>query len=297
MFNFEANQLYRALARFCDYCLFYLALSAVTLFLPFFYGPFFYYALALAVPLLWVPIEAFLISRWATTPGKALFGLSVRGAIGFDLPYAAAIKWSCFLPGSSGTVRQQSISWKRKLSGFAASSLFIMAAIFGNVLAMWSVGLGQGVSSDGWVQYASSDSKFQVSFPSDPEHESKQLVIPKTGKVLDYQEISTEKRKVVYSVSHMELPSKWRLAANTTLLKGVLDAIVKYSDDNKLIQKEFTYHQNKRALNFKMKQGDEEVRGRLIIVGKRLYKVTIAYPQSRADEMQENPFIDTFVVN
>src|ERR1051326_6135030 len=100
MFYFEINLWFRALARFCDYCLFYLTLGAITLFLPFFYGPLFYYLLALAVPVLWAPLEALLISKWGTTPGKALLGLSVRDPFGFKLSFSASLRRAFFLPGS-----------------------------------------------------------------------------------------------------------------------------------------------------------------------------------------------------
>jgi uncharacterized RDD family membrane protein YckC len=297
MLSLEKKLWYRALARFCDYCLFFLGLGAVTLFLPYFYGPFFYYYLAAAVPFLWVPVEAFFLAKWATTPGKALFGMSVWKSLGVKLSYTAALKRAFFIPRRPGLVYSKAISWKRKLFAFAASSAFLLAAIYGNVLTLWSVGLEKGISPDGWVQYASSDVGFKISFPTDPEHESKELVIPNTGKVLNYKEITSEENgKVSYTLSHMELPRKWRLAGDTTLLKGVLDAMVQHTKEAELIEKQFTMHQGYRALDFKMKQGEKEVKGRIIIVGGTLYKLTIDYPPSLATEMLDNPFIQSFEI-
>jgi len=298
MFNFKIKSWFRALARFCDYSIFFLVLGAVTLFLPYFYGPFFYYYLALAIPVLWTPIEALLISKWGTTPGKAFFGLSIRHAKGANLSYLAALKWSLFLPGRTGVVRQKVISWKRKVCAFVTSSVFVMAAICGNVLALWSVGLEKGISPEGWVKYSSLDAGFKISFPTDPEAVSKELVIPDSGKILPYKEItSDENEKVHYSVSYLDLPRKWRLAANATLLKGVLDQMVKYTEGSELIEKEFKTYGNYRVLDFRMKQGKEEVKGRLIIVGGTLYKLAIAYPPSHAKNLQENSFLDSFEVS
>lgn len=297
MVNFEKNLWYRALARFCDYCLFFLGISTVTLFLPYFYGPFFYYYLAIAVPFLWVPVEAFFLSKWSTTPGKALFGMSVwRDSLGLKLSYSAALKRSLFIPRRPGKVYSKAISWKRKLLGFAASAAFVLAAIYGNVLTLWSVGLEKGISPDGWVHYSSTDVGFKVSFPNKPEHESKELVIPNTGKVLNYKEISSEESgEVSYKLNHMELPRKWRLAGDTTLLKGVLDAMVKHMKAE-LIEKQFIVHQGNRALDFRMKQGDSETRGRILIASGTLYKLTIDYPTSMSEEMQENPFLNSFEI-
>ncbi len=298
MFNFEINNWFRALARFCDYSIFFLFLGAVTLFLPYFYGPFFYYYLALAIPFLWAPVEALLISKWGTTPGKAFFGLSVGNEVGQNLSYPAALKRALFLPGRPGVVRQKAVSWKRKLCAFVTCSAFVMAAIYGNVLALWSVGLEKGISPEGWVQYSSDDAGFKVSFPTDPESASKELVIPDSGKVLPYQEItSIEDEKFHYAVAHLELPRKWRLAGNTTLLKGVLDQMVKHLEGAQLIEKEFKMYGSHRVLDFRMSQEKEEMKGRLIIVGGTLYKLTIVYPPSHAKELEGNPFLDSFEIS
>lgn len=288
MFNFS-----RFLARFCDYCLCFLAVGAITLFLPYFYGPFFYYGLALLVPLIWGPIEALFISKWGTTPGKALFGIWVRP----KLTFSQALKRAFFISPRPGKVEQKSTSMQRKLFAFAASAAFAMAAIFGNVLAFWSVGMPKGAPVSGWVQYASTDVGFKISFPSDPQHKDKQLVIPNTGKVLDYKEITSsesENEKVTYSLSHMELPRKWRLAADTTLLKGALDAIVSHTSGAELVNKEFVTHQGHRAIDFTIKKEKEEVKGRLIMAGGTLYHLIVTYPPSLGATLQDGQFINSF---
>jgi hypothetical protein len=295
MFNFEINNWFRALARFCDYSIFYLTIGAASLFIPYFYGPLFYYYLALIIPFLWVPVEAFLISKWGTTAGKAFFGLSVSSAAERNLSYKAALKWSLFLPRNKAVVRQQKVSWKRKLCAFVTSSAFVLAAVYGNVLAHWSVGLEKGISPEGLVEYSSNDTGFKVSFPTDPETVSKELVLPDTGKVLPYKEITTdENEKVRYSLTHLDLPRKWRLAANATLLKGVLDQLVKHIPGTEILEKEFKMYGEHRVLDFRMQQGKDEVKGRLIIVGGTLYKLTIVYPPSHSIHLEGNPFLDSF---
>lgn len=297
MLHFEINQWFRSLARFCDYCLFYLAAGAITLSLPYFYIPCFYYFLALATPLLWIPLEAFFISRWATTPGKAIFGLSVHGTERSKLSYSKALKWSSFLPGREGSVYQKETSFKRKLLAFVTSILFVLAAVYGNALALWSVGLAKGDVS-GWIQYSSEEAGFKVAFPKDPELESKEIAIPNSDKVLNYEEItSQESRKISYSVSHLKLPGAWTLAGKTTLLKGVLDLMVQHTEGAQLLDKQFTTHGNHRVLDYRMLQGKEEMHGRLIIVGRMLYKLTVTYPEAKAEDSQITPFLDSFEVS
>lgn len=299
MHFFEINLWFRGIARFCDYCLFFLMLSILAWFLPFFYEHFFYYCLACAVPFLWAPIEAFLISKWATTPGKALLGLSVRDALGFKLPYSLSLRRAFFLPGRPGTILQKRTSWKRKLFAIAMSAAFLLSAVYSNVITLWSVGLNQGISPHEWVQYTSDDARFKVSFPTNPEESYKELVIPNSGKVLNYEELtSVENDKVHYSVSHLELPRKWRIASNTTLLKGVLEVMIKYIEGVELLEKDFKKYAGHRVLDFRMKQGqNQEIKGRLIIVGPILYKLSIVYPSSQANKMQESPFLDSFEVS
>jgi hypothetical protein len=136
-----------------------------------------------------------------------------------------------------------------------------------------------------------------VSFPNEPQEESKQLEIPDAGKVLNYEEISTQHTKdVLYSVSYMELPSKWRWAGSNTLLKGALDLLVKYSPEQlEVLDREIILYQNHRALDFHLKQNDNEVKGRFILVDNTLYKLTVVYPASLHEEIQEgHPFLDSF---
>ncbi len=45
-------------------------------------------------PALWIPLEAFLLSRWSTTPGKWLLGMRVADADGQPLSFPAALKRS-----------------------------------------------------------------------------------------------------------------------------------------------------------------------------------------------------------
>jgi hypothetical protein len=268
----------------------------VTLSLPYFYPPHFYYLLALAIPFLWIPIEAFFISRLGTTPGKALFGLSVRDAEGEPLSYANALRWSAFWPKRRGSVYQRKTSIKRKWCAFITSSLFILSAVYGNALALWSMGFNKGDLS-GWVQYSSEEPGFKVAFPKDPELTSKELVIPNSGKVLNYQELtSQESRRVFYSVTHLKMPGKWTWASNTTLLKGALELIVKHEEGAQLLDKQFSNHGKYRVLDFRMMKGKEETQGRLIVVGRMLYKLTVVYPVAKGDDSQIRPFLESFEI-
>jgi uncharacterized RDD family membrane protein YckC len=288
----------RLAARLVDYLLFFLICGVASLFLPFLLETYFYYFFALAVPILWIPIEALCISLFKTTPGKALFGITIHDFLGAKLTYLKALRRAAFIPPRPGVIRQVSLSLKRRLSGLLIALACIGLSLFGNALTRWSVGLDQGMNADGWVQYYSQDAGFSVQFPTDPKEESKRLEIPSANKVLDYQELTSKQNKNIhYSVSYMDFPKKWKWAGNGTLLKGALDAIVKHLPNTALKSREFSYHQNQRSIDFLLKQGETEVKGRLIIVGTKLYKLTISYPASVSDKIEDSPFFSSFDLN
>lgn len=291
----NTSKLFRALARLVDYFTMFLVAGTVSMYLPWFIETYYYFIFALAVPLLWIPIEALLISLWGTTPGKALFGIKIFDAKGKKLPYWKSLKQAAFLSPRPGLVRQISLSFRRRVAAIAIILGCSIASMFGNTLASWTLGFENGISTKGWTQYAYDDAGFRVHFPHDPKEESKQLDIPKSDQVLNYQELkATQNKKVHYSVSYMDLPRKWKIAGASRLLKGALDLMVKHMPGTSVIEKKFTTHQNYRAMDFHLMQGEEEVRGRLIMVGMTLYKVTITYPPELAQELQDNPFLESF---
>ncbi len=104
------------------------------------------------------------------------------------------------------------------------------------------------------------------------------------------------RRCVIPSLTSTSL-RKWRLAADTTLLKGVLDQLIAHTEGAELIEKEFKMYQGHRVLDFCMKEGEEEAKGRLIIVGATLYRLMITYPPSQVHQLEDNPFLESFEVS
>lgn len=292
----------RLLARITDYSLFYIFIAFSLSFLPYFLGMSFYFGAILAVPLLWVPIEAYLLSRYGTTPGKTLFGMKVNKdkEKGGNLSFKEALKRAAFMVPRPGVLSKVKMGTKRKLAALVLSACCVLMALFGKPLTYYSIGLDKKISNNGWMQYYSMTRGFTVNFPDDPKEQSKQLEIPESDKILNYQEISTQPTKdVLYSVSYMELPSKWRWAGANTLLKGALDLLVKYSpEQSEVVDRNIILYQNHRALDFHLKQGDNEVSGRFILVDNTLYKLTVVYPSSLSKDVEDgNPFLDSFDLN
>lgn len=287
----------RLLARGVDYCLFYLLFSLASMFFPFYIDDLYYLGFAFLMPILWIPLEALLISKYKTTPGKKIFGIRIETHLSGRLPFLISLKRSLFLGARPGIIRQKKILIKRFLLGFAVFSVLLGGAFFEKEIAVVTTGFEKYKTVDGWIEYTSSEGGFKVILPGDPACESKVLPVPSQNKKLNYNELkSYQTKKVYYSVSYIELPRKWKMAGAKRLLQGALDLIIDYTPESKLISKSMTKHQNLHALDFKFSQGEEEVQGRLILVGTTLYRLTAVYPPSLEHQLQHQEFVGSFAL-
>lgn len=157
----------------------------------------------------------------------------------------------------------------------------------------------KGESLSLWTPYSSTDSRFKVQFPEEPSEQAKTLDIPAANQSIDFQQISAEakEKEIVYTLSYIEFPRKWRLLGNNTLLNKALDLLVEYEmKGQQLLNKEITKHQSLPAIDYVMKQGEKEVQGRLIVVGTTLFRLTVTYPPALKDKIQHERFVESFQV-
>lgn len=287
----------RICARGIDYCLFYLFCSLASLFCPFYIEDLAYFGFALALPVLFAPLEAFFISKWKKTPGKAFFGIRVETHLGGKLSFGVALKRALYLGTRPGIIKQKEVKKGRLVACLGIFTLLFAGAVFEKEIAMVTTGFEKYKTVDGWIEYNSQEGGFRVILPQDPEIESKILPVPSQNKTLKYNELkSYQTKKVYYSVSYIELPRKWKMAGASRLLQGALDLIIDHLPGSKLLDKSLTKHKNLRALDFHLAQGEEEVQGRLILVGTTLFRLTVVYPPSLAHQLQHQEFLDSFEV-
>ncbi len=62
----------------------------------------------------------------------------------------------------------------------------------------------------------------------------------------------------------------------------------------KILEKEIIHHNGNTALSYHLKQDGKEVKGRFIIVGNTLYRMTVTYPSSVAEKIDPKSFLDSF---
>jgi hypothetical protein len=286
------------IARGIDYCIFYLLISLTSMVFPFYIEDFYYIGFAALIPVLWAPIEALLISKTKTTLGKLLLGIRVETHMGGKLPFWIALKRSACFGIRPGILRQKKIKMVRSLIGICTLCALLGGSYFENEIAAKTTGFEKYRAVEGWKEYTASDGRFSVIFPQAPEHESGILPVPSQNKTLSYDEFkSYQNKKVYYSVSYMELPRKWKLAGANRILKGAMDLMVEHMPSTELLGSQMTKHKNLRALDFHLSQGDEEVKGRLILVGTTLFRLTAVYPPSLAGQLQDKEFVDSFTVH
>ncbi|MBX9923451.1 MAG: RDD family protein [Rhabdochlamydiaceae bacterium] len=286
------------IARGIDYCIFYLLFSLTSIIFPFYIEDFYYVGFALLIPLFWAPIEALLVSKTKTTPGKFLLGIRIETHLGGKLPFWIALKRSFFFGIRPGLIKQRKIKIWRYFVAICTFCALLGSSYFENEIAAVTTGFEKYRAVEGWKEYTTADGRFSVIFPQDPEHETGILPVPSQNKTLSYDEFkSYQSKKVYYSVSYMELPKKWKLAGANKLLNGALDLMVEHMPATQLLGSEMTKHKNLRALDFHLSQGEEEVKGRLILVGTTLFRLTAVYPPSLAGQLQDREFVNSFTIH
>ncbi len=290
----KASLFLRFCARAIDYSIFFLFETVVAAFLPFSLTDLFYLYAIFITPLFWVPLEAYLISTWGTTPGKALCGILVRTGKGGKVGYKNALMKACFLKKSEAYSFSKNILFR--------ATQWIM--VVGTVVACWGSSIlgvpmmshhsGMFVSISGWMDYQDYQKGFSILFPSYPESSSENFDNPHTRDVLTYNELkSCENDKVCYTVGYLDLPRSWRFAGANTLLKGALEIVIQHEKSGDLVFSQLTRHQRNPAIDFEIAKGKTIEKGKLVLIGRTLYRLMVTQPQSHSDTNLK-PFIDSF---
>jgi len=312
----KANSLLirRIAARLIDYLLIYMGSSL------FFTWP----PLALiALPLLFIPFEIIFTKLFATTPGKACFGLRVTTPSGEKLSWAQSamrgllkndllpvgiiralillIRKKDFLATTpfEQTVTQVKKGRRSFLIGAAALTLSIGGATYMSPIGTAIQEQGAFIHNVGLdSSWKSVDiDEFTIKFPKKPEETATE--IPISGEEpLEIREHKVESREdIVYSVSYTNLPKsalKWK---DGLILKGVSKIIAKHLNLS-LLEKQLNYSLPHPALDFVMQKGSRLIKGRLILIDGKLYKVEVSYPQDQEEKALETAqaFINSFKI-
>lgn len=169
----------------------------------------------------------------------------------------------------------------------AGSGLF-----YGKNISEAAVHYEQQVAGSGWVEYLSENGKFSVHFPKKPEIVEKQVEVP-NGDPINLSEFKAVK-DAAFSVSYLDLPKKWRLFSSNTLLKGAMNVVHEHMQGTELTDKKIVKHKSYPAMDFKMKDGENHIEGRLILVGNTLYRLMVVYYPDTPRDLQHEIFVNSF---
>lgn len=276
----------RFLARLFDYGLFYFVTVFISLVLPIELESQIFILWALLVPFAWAPIEMLSFKFYQSTPGKKLFGLSLP-----PLTWKESFKWA-FLFQRSHRLLVKTIGFKRYVIALILASSAGSALFLGDDIAKVAVHYEQQVAAEGWVQYISDNGKFQVHFPKKPQPASQTFDVP-NGEPLNLSEYKAH-QEAEFSVSYLDLPKKWKLFSSNTLLKGAMKVVLEHMPAAELVDQKLVKHKNYPAMDFRMKEGDNIIEGRLILVGNTLYKLWVVYFPDTPREQQHETFLGSF---
>lgn len=247
----------------------------------------FYFYFALAVPLVWAPLEALFISRYGTTPGKKLFGIVVPGLTGKE-----SLKRAFFWGKRPGIIVEKKISYWRYILALMIACSAGSGLFYGKNISEAAVHYEQQVADSGWVEYIADNGKFSVHFPKKPVDVSK-TVETGSGDSISLSEVKAVK-DAAFSVSYLDLPRKWRLFSANTLLKGALNVVHDRMPGTEILDKQIVKHKNYPAMDFTMKEGENHIEGRLIVVGNTLYRLMVVYYPDTPREQQHETFVNSF---
>lgn len=276
----------RFLARLFDYGLFYFMTIFISLTSPVELDKQVFALWALVVPFVWMPFEMVLLKRFGTTVGKKLFGLSFS-----PLSWKESFKRAFFFK-KSRDVNGKPIGLKRYVVALLMTCCAATALFLGEDISEAAVHYEKQVTASGWVQYISDNGKFQVQFPKKPKEASQTFEVPNEAPI-NLSEFKAHK-DAEFSVSYLDLPKKWKLFSSNTLLKGAMNVVLEHVPGASLIEKKLVKHKNYPAMDFRLKEGENIIEGRLILVGNTLYKLWVVYFPDTPKEAQHEMFVSSF---
>lgn len=286
------------LARLIDYSLLYFVGILLSIFFFLYEERSFYLFYALCVPLLWLPMEAFFLKVLGTTVGRMIFKLSLSKENKRQISWKDAFKIACSIDDKKIESKERlQVGLGRKILGIALAVICLTGAFYSPSFSTKVMGVATSKEVEGWIQFNSAEGGFKVAFPADPKNEVKVLEAPESGRTFNYNEYVSHhpKSEVFYSVSYIDLPKKWGLVSSRTILKGVLNFLLDADPSLELVEKKLSYHNKLPALEFRFKQAGQELEGKLILVGSRLYKLTVLSPPViDRSTVQHQQFLDSF---
>ncbi len=276
------------LSRLINATLIFLFLLAVGLDQIFWIAP-----LIVTLPL-FILFESFLLSFFGVTPGNIICGIEVCSKSHGQIRFKETIQWFLFLRREATFIRFIPKKRPRKwavfvITLFTACSLYF--TIFDYSLIGNYNGYGKGKYATSWIEFAPSGGGFSVLFPTDPVAEMRAYPVPDSSKKLLLNEYKVDAgSKDIFSVSHLDVPSMWKLVGVKKILRSALDKFAEEQEILHIKKREFSHFQQYRSLEFTVQKGRAEISGMIFMKGNRVYLISCSNPDAREQ------FINSFTL-
>lgn len=149
-----------------------------------------------------------------------------------------------------------------------------------------------------WKEFNSPVGKFSALFPAYPGHETDNLTIPGSGAELKYDTYTSETSDgTTYMVNTSVYPSGIDTSNPETNLEGSLNGMLASNENNKLVSSNLTYSNGYRALDFLIQSTNGVyLKGQIIMAGKTLYQVMVAYENQNYNDNNYKKFLNSFAI-
>lgn len=155
-------------------------------------------------------------------------------------------------------------------------------------------GIQNGLANS-WQTYNSDSEKFSVLFPKVPtvdnSHDLTQDNPDATSGYVRYK--SNPSDQTIYSIFKYKYASEIDTSDPDTLLKNMLNGIVSSDSSNNLESSNYTDYAGYRALDHVVKNKDEYIKGRLILVGQNPYWLALECVPAYCNDSEYQKFVDS----
>jgi hypothetical protein len=146
-----------------------------------------------------------------------------------------------------------------------------------------------------WEEFRSPTGTFSVLFPRYPSHSSEVVKLPDTQLAVMYDSyVSTDTNGTAYLINVSEYPPEVDISNPTANLEGALNGMVAANEGGQLLSSNMTVYKEYPAIDYLVQAGDVGLKGRIVLVGHKMYQLMVSYHEATHDAQAYSTFIESF---
>lgn len=149
-----------------------------------------------------------------------------------------------------------------------------------------------------WKPFIAQSNRFKVSFPITPQYARELTPIPLSDEKRIYEIYAAEDvNGSTFMISIITYPATVDTSDKDSMLRGIIDELVKSNPANKLVQLQEDTYGTHPALQFRLESNEFEVQGKTFLIDKTLYLLSYIYRTDDFIEEDYQRFINSFILN